>query len=278
MEQHEMNEQRSTVNHTDSTEAEPPALSHHLAEAASVPNADPCDLACDAMPELVLGELEPVDKKWVVEHTTGCRYCARMLGGYERIDRALDQINAQLNVPIPAPRFAISCEAAYGEMNSPIGPLMIAKTDRGVCEIGFGKNETEEEFLHHLRIRGFRPVANQFAITSVATQLAEYFRGERDQFEVPFDVSGTSPFTQAVLKATAEVPFGQLVSYRGIAEKIGQPSATRAVGNALGRNPIPVIIPCHRIVRSDSSLGGYTGGIEIKEQLLALEGAHLPTA
>jgi methylated-DNA-[protein]-cysteine S-methyltransferase len=81
-----------------------------------------------------------------------------------------------------------------------------------------------------------------------------------------------------VLKATAEVPFGHLTSYRGIAERIGQPGATRAVGNALGRNPIPVIIPCHRIVRSDSSLGGYTGGIQIKEKLLALEGALLPTA
>ena len=163
-------------------------------------------------------------------------------------------------------------------MDSPIGPLMIASTDRGVCEICFGQNETESQFLHHLRTRGFRPIHNQTAISNVAAQLAEYFRGERDHFEVPFDVSGTTPFTQAVLKATAEVPFGHLTSYRGIAERIGQPSATRAVGNALGRNPIPVLIPCHRIVRSDSSLGGYTGGLQIKEKLLALEGALLPTA
>ena len=260
---------------------EPPGGLHHLAEVASIPNADPCDVACDAMPGLVLGELEPVDKEWVVDHTRGCKYCARMLGGYVRIDKALDAINVsnlKQTVPLPQPRIPSSCVASYGEMDSPIGPLMIASTDRGVCEICFGQNETESQFLHHLRTRGFRPIHNQTAISNVAAQLAEYFRGERDHFEVPFDVSGTTPFTQAVLKATAEVPFGHLTSYRGIAERIGQPSATRAVGNALGRNPIPVLIPCHRIVRSDSSLGGYTGGLQIKEKLLALEGTLLPTA
>src|SRR5215211_720899 len=260
---------------------EPPGGLLHLAEVASVPNADPCDVACDAMPGLVLGELEPVDKEWVVDHTRGCKYCARMLGGYVRIDKALDAINVsnlKQTVPLPQPRIPSSCVASYGEMDSPIGPLMIASTDRGVCEICFGQNETESQFLHHLRTRGFRPIHNQTAISNVAAQLAEYFRGERDHFEVPFAGSGTTPFTQAVLKATAEVPFGHLTSYRGIAQRIGQPSATRAVGNALGRNPIPVIIPCHRIVRSDSSLGGYTGGLKIKEKLLALEGALLPTA
>ena len=260
---------------------EPPATLHHLAEFASVPDADPCDVACDAMPGLVLGELEPVDKDWVVDHTKECNYCRRMLGGYVRIDKALDAIktsNLKQAYSVPTPKIPSSCVASYGEMDSPIGLLMIAATDRGVCEIGFGKNESETQFLHHLRTRGFRPIHNQTAISDVAAQLAEYFRGERDHFEVPFDVSGITPFTQAVLKATAEVPFGHLTSYRGIAERIGQPSATRAVGNALGRNPIPVIIPCHRIVRSDSSLGGYTGGIQIKEKLLALEGALLPTA
>jgi methylated-DNA-[protein]-cysteine S-methyltransferase len=155
---------------------------------------------------------------------------------------------------------------------------MIASTDYGVCEICFAKHESKEQFLHHLRTRGFRPVPNQTAIEAVRQQLIEYFRGERDHFEVPLDVSGVTPFTRSVLQATAEVPFGRLTSYRGIAEKIGKPSATRAVGNALGRNPIPVIIPCHRVVRSDASLGGYTGGLEIKERLLAHEGVLLASS
>ena len=78
-----------------------------------------------------------------------------------------------------------------------------------------------------------------------------------------------------MLTATAEVPFGQLSTYRHIAERVGQPGATRAVGNALGRNPIPVIVPCHRIIRSNATIGGYTGGLDIKQRLLTLEGVRL---
>jgi methylated-DNA-[protein]-cysteine S-methyltransferase len=251
---------------------EPPL---ELEAAASRPGSDPCDVACDAMPGLVLGELQTRDQAWVVEHTRTCGYCGRMLAGYRRLDEALDRINIDLKVPAPPTVVPTGRLASYGEVDSPVGPLMIASTGKGVCEIAFGENETREQFLHHLRIRGFRPVHDQQAINSVATQLREYFKGERNHFEVPLDVSGVTPFTQAVLRATSEVPFGHLTSYRGIAERIGQPSATRAVGNALGRNPIPVIIPCHRIVRSDSSLGGYTGGIKIKERLLTLEGVLL---
>lgn len=246
-----------------------------MKNVACDPDVDPCDVACDAMPGLVLGDLTPPDTDWVVEHAQGCRYCARMLEGYERIDRALDLIDTELNLPIPAANLAGLCTAGYGEVDSPVGPLMIASSEKGVCEIAFGEHETREAFLHHLRTRGYRPVQNQTAIAAVAEQLSEYFRGERDRFEVPLDVSGVTPFTREVLSATAQVPFGQLASYRGIAERIGKPAATRAVGNALGRNPIPVIIPCHRIVRSDSSLGGYTGGVRIKERLLSLEGVLL---
>jgi methylated-DNA-[protein]-cysteine S-methyltransferase len=249
-----------------------------LEASARKPGVDACDVACDAMPGLVLGDLDARDKEWVVEHTRGCGHCARMLGGYQQLDRVLDRINLELNITAPAPKIPTGRTAAYGEVESPVGPLLVASSEQGVCEIAFGRNETQEQFLHHLRTRGYRPVQNQQAIATVATQLQEYFRGERNHFEVPLDVSGVSPFTQEVLKATAEVPFGHLTSYRGIAERIGQPSATRAVGNALGRNPIPVIIPCHRIVRSDSSLGGYTGGVQIKERLLTLEGVMLGTS
>jgi methylated-DNA-[protein]-cysteine S-methyltransferase len=83
------------------------------------------------------------------------------------------------------------------------------------------------------------------------------------------------PFQRAVLEATASVPFGHVDTYAGIARRIGNPKATRAVGNALGRNPIPVIVPCHRVIRSDASLGGYTGGLNIKEHLLNLEGVRI---
>ncbi|MGH2559487.1 MAG: methylated-DNA--[protein]-cysteine S-methyltransferase, partial [Thermomicrobiales bacterium] len=130
----------------------------------------------------------------------------------------------------------------------------------------------EEEFRRELEHRGWFPVPDQMAIQRVAEQLREYFEGRRNHFEIPLDFDDLTPFTRSVLTATAEVPFGQVRTYRDIAERVGKPRATRAVGNALNRNPIPVVIPCHRIVGSDGSLVGYGGGIDIKEHLLHHEG------
>lgn len=255
----------------------PVVVTASLARAAEDPAVDPCDVACDAMPGLVLGELPPGDEHWVIAHTTTCNYCSRILGGYQKLDTVLDRISDDFcNLRPPTPKLPLARPASYDQIASPIGPLFVACSDKGVCEIGFGESETEQQFLQHLRTRGFRPIRDRQAVANVAVELEEYFKGERNQFEVPFDVSGISNFTRSVLEATAQIPFGHLTSYRGIAEKIGQPSATRAVGNALGRNPIPVVIPCHRIVRSDSSIGGYTGGLKIKERLLAIEGVRLP--
>jgi methylated-DNA-[protein]-cysteine S-methyltransferase len=201
-----------------------------------------------------------------------------MLDRYHVIDDCLDKVNDEFErIAPPPPKILGVKRAGYGRVDSPVGPLLIASSDQGVCEICFGANETEQEFVQHLRRRGFRAVPDQNAISNVAVELREYFKGERNHFEVPFDFTGISPFSKSVLQATTEVPFGHLTSYRGIAERIGQPTATRAVGNALGRNPIPVVIPCHRIVRSDSSIGGYTGGLQIKHKLLALEGVMLPS-
>jgi len=201
-----------------------------------------------------------------------------MLDSYERLDNVLDRLNQFVTNDLPTPPpFVIpsSRRAGYGRIDSPFGPLYIAASEAGVCEIGFGVNENESVFQHHLVERGFRPVADWNAIAGVARQLREYFGGQRDRFEVPLDFTGVSPFTRSVLTATAQVPFGSLSTYRDIAQQVGRPSATRAVGNALGRNPIPVIVPCHRVVRSDHSLGGYTGGLDIKERLLSLEGVSI---
>jgi methylated-DNA-[protein]-cysteine S-methyltransferase len=249
-----------------------------LESAARRPGSDPCDVACEAMPGYVVGDLTPRDTGWLMDHTRTCNYCRNVLGGYERIDETLDRLNHFLtdDLPTPPPFVLPSARrAGYGTIDSPIGPLFIASSDQGVCEIGFGTCESESVFQRHLRQRGFRPVPDWTAVAGVARQLQEYFGGQRNRFEVPLDFSGVSPFTRSVLSATNQVPFGHLSTYRDIAAQVGRPSAARAVGNALGRNPIPVIVPCHRIVRSDSSLGGYTGDIEIKERLLSLEGVYL---
>lgn len=108
------------------------------------------------------------------------------------------------------------------------------------------------------------------------TQLAEYFRGERAIFQLPVDLHDCTPFERDVLAATATIPYGEVRSYKWLAERVGRPGASRAIGNALHKNPVPVIVPCHRIVKSDGSLGGYAFGAAWKTRLLALEQATAP--
>src|SRR5919205_691588 len=106
----------------------------------------------------------------------------------------------------------------------------------------------------------------------VRRELEEYFEGRRERFETPIDWSHLAGFTREVLRATAKIPFGDVSTYAGVAEAAGSPRAVRAAGNALGSNPMPVVVPCHRVLRTGGALGGYTGGLERKEFLLRLEG------
>jgi methylated-DNA-[protein]-cysteine S-methyltransferase len=117
-------------------------------------------------------------------------------------------------------------------------------------------------------LRERRPTAAEFF--GLYKQLQEYFKGKRQQFELPLQVYGT-PFQVKVWNQLAKIPYGKTVSYKQIAQKIKQPAATRAVGNANGRNPVPIVIPCHRVIATDGKLGGYSAGLEIKQRLLDLE-------
>jgi methylated-DNA-[protein]-cysteine S-methyltransferase len=114
-------------------------------------------------------------------------------------------------------------------------------------------------------------------LVACATQLSEYFSGKRQEFDIPLEPIGTE-FQQEVWSALKRIPFGELRSYGEIAREIGRPKAVRAVGAANGRNPLPIVVPCHRVIGSDSSLTGFAGGLAMKKQLLTLEGAPLPTA
>jgi O-6-methylguanine DNA methyltransferase len=249
-----------------------------LALKAAKPGNDPCDVACEAMPGYVVGDLPEADQAWLHIHTSTCRYCLNELQWYERIDNLLEHVTdadekckcPELNLPDrKAGRIA-----RYGTVPSPIGDLLVAVSDEGICEVSFARNGSEN-FFSELEQRGFTGKSDQAAIDDAAEQLREYFGGRRQFFDMTVDLSGMTPFTQQVLKATASVPFGKLSTYRDIARTIGKPGATRAVGNALGRNPIAIVVPCHRIVRSDWSIGGYTGGLDIKQRLLSIEGSAL---
>ncbi|MFC4098577.1 methylated-DNA--[protein]-cysteine S-methyltransferase [Paenibacillus xanthanilyticus] len=163
----------------------------------------------------------------------------------------------------------------YAEVGSPIGPLLLAATDEGLCRIDFGGYEEHEQELAAWTKR-YRPGAEWMhaprhpVVSAAAEQLAEYFAGGRQLFDLPLDLWGT-PFQRKVWQALTEVPFGAVCSYKHIAEAIGQPKAVRAVGGANNRNPIPVIVPCHRVIGASGEMVGYGGGLPIKRCLLDLE-------
>ena len=261
--------------HADHETSRPVSL---LQQEASREDADPCDIALEAMPGYVIGDLSDLDRTWLKAHTARCNYCRGELQVYEETDTLLDKCCEPIQViQLTPPTFTPPNRriARYARMDSPIGPLLIAMSDDGVCEVGFARGNGEAAFHRTLRKRGFEPVEDDERVAPAIAQLREYFAGTRNEFDLPIDMTGITPFTQNVLSAITTIPFGRLSTYQEIAQRIGKPKATRAVGNALGKNPVAIIVPCHRIVRSDSSLGGYTGGIDIKQHLLSLEGSIL---
>lgn len=165
----------------------------------------------------------------------------------------------------------------YGSLDhSQVGPLLIAVGRRGLVAIEFG--DDEERFVERLAKASGAPVwRSQDQVAEAVEQLRQYFDGQRREFELAVDLSRASRFRQRVLEAAAKVPAGVVASYGEIARRIGKPRAARAVGQALAHNPIPIVVPCHRVVAADGSLTGYSGGsgIEVKRRLLALEGATL---
>ncbi len=167
-------------------------------------------------------------------------------------------------------------EAAYDALDSPLGRLLVATTPIGVVRVGF-ENEAEEGFLSDLATRvSARVLRAPRRLDDARRQLDEYFGGHRRTFELDLDWRLTLGFRRRVLRATAAIPFGETRSYRDVATTAGSPNAVRAAGSALATNPLPIIVPCHRVLRTDGALGGFRGGIEMKRALLGYEGARLP--
>ena len=160
----------------------------------------------------------------------------------------------------------------WGEMTSPLGPLFAAVNERGLCALDFGRQE--REFLQRFDNRS-RLEKNTKAVQRVLAQLREYFAGDRSSFNLPVDISQLTPFQRSVLDVACRIAPGQVWTYQRIAKELGRPRSSRPVGGALARNPIPIVIPCHRVIASDGSLGGYSGGsgLKAKRWLLRLEGA-----
>lgn len=164
---------------------------------------------------------------------------------------------------------------AWSTLESPVGNITVAMSQQGLCYLDFPK--TDDPILG-LRVwaskqaRSAQFERNEQVCTPVLTQLKEYFDQKRKDFDLPIDLTGT-PFQQLVYRQLCQIPYGTVASYKQIAEAIGAPKAVRAVGGANNKNPIPIIVPCHRVIGANGSLVGYGGGLEIKKILLKLEGS-----
>jgi len=163
-------------------------------------------------------------------------------------------------------------DVAYELHDSPVGTLFVAVTDRGVCQIHYDADPAAEaERL--ARLFGTRVLHSPRPTDDARRQLDEYFAGARREFDVEVDLRPAREFGRTVLEQLARVPYGELTTYGTLAGRAGKPRAARAVGTIMNRNPIPIVLPCHRVVGSSGSLVGYAGGLDRKRLLLELEGA-----
>jgi O-6-methylguanine DNA methyltransferase len=169
-------------------------------------------------------------------------------------------------------------DLVWKQVDSSIGTLTLCRSDKGLCHIEFGTFAEHEQALTQWAGKWWpnqgRPKWQEDESCSflnrTAEQLASYFTGETGEFDIPLDLQGT-PFQQKVWQALLDIQYGEVRSYKAVAEAIGQPLAVRAVGGANNRNPVPILVPCHRVIGANGTMVGYGGGMAIKTHLLALE-------
>jgi methylated-DNA-[protein]-cysteine S-methyltransferase len=164
-------------------------------------------------------------------------------------------------------------DVAFATVDSPIGDLLVAGTRKGLVRISF-PTERPDDVVEELAIMiSPRVLEAPSRLDEVRRELDEYFAGNRERFDLRLDMSLTHGFTRKVLQATSRIPFGSVSTYRDVARRAGNDRAYRAAGNALGANPIPIVVPCHRVLHTSGGLGGYGGGLDVKRFLLRLEHA-----
>lgn len=220
-----------------------------------------CDLGTDSLLGYVAGDLPSERAGEVAQHLGECRSCREEATDLVNLNRTLDA--------------CCSGDAVrWHRFSTPFGAMHVASSAEGLVRLSW-EQPGDDAFVAHLEDRfGDRPVVRDGSTLGDAErQLREYFAGQRSSFELPVDLSSLSDFDRRVLREARRIGFGDVLSYGEVARRIGRPRAARAVGGALGRNPVGIVVPCHRVVRSDGSLGGYTGGVEWKRRLLTLEGS-----
>lgn len=219
-----------------------------------------CSCESEDVLAYVSGELEGESATAVAEHLGACSECCEEAAEFTALGSALMECCSEEVV-------------RWHSFDTPFGVMYVAATARGLAKLSW-QQDGLDAFVDWLEahFRDCPVVRDSDGFAEVERQLQEYFVGSRSIFELPVDLSALSSFERRVLDAACRISFGQVVPYGELARRIGRPKAARAVGNALGRNPVAIVVPCHRVIRSDGSLGGYGGGIRWKERLLAIEG------
>ncbi|MEX2237378.1 MAG: methylated-DNA--[protein]-cysteine S-methyltransferase [Dehalococcoidia bacterium] len=223
---------------------------------------------------VLLGEPEKVSRDELEIHAEGCPSCLVELSEALALNRQLGDAAFE---PTPAPdslRSSIDeLVANFGEVQVPWGSVQAAVTSRGLTRLEF--DASAQRMAELLAGDGLIPEESPRALQPLRDDLERYFAGESKDFATQPDLRTHNKFMRQVLERTYRIPAGSYSTYMGVATEIGKPRAYRAVGNALGANPIPIIIPCHRVLATSGGLGGYGGGLQIKRFLLELEGAML---
>jgi methylated-DNA-[protein]-cysteine S-methyltransferase len=173
-------------------------------------------------------------------------------------------------------------DVAYARLDSPVGSLLLAATPSGLARIAYLDTSTEEDedaVLQDLAGRiSPRVLAAPRRLDRARRELDEYFEGRRDRFDLELDWQLMSDFGRRIMGATAAIPYGEVSTYSDVAVRAGSPRGARAAGNALGSNPLPIVLPCHRVLHAGGGLGGYTGGLDRKRTLLAIESGPAPAS
>ena len=246
---------------------------------------DPCRLIEPELIALAGGEASPAGAARVEAHIAGCGGCRDALGRYRELEGELDALRA---APVGADPTLARAELAqrladlrsrlvgYGVFPSPLGPILIARSELGVSMVEYLEPGADPRRAGLGKLAGTDAVEAREVTEPLYRDVLDYLAGRRTDLEWPLDLRWTrSDFQRQVLEATARLPYGAVTSYAGIAREIGQPQATRAVAQALRHNPVPIVVPCHRVIGSSGALTGYAGKrVDLKRQLLAVEGVR----
>lgn len=246
-----------------------------------------CAAIADRLLGAAIGEASSQDARQVEQHLATCGTCRREFEGYRALDRTVADLTAE---PLPAGRL-VQAERRLAErladlrsrlvtyriFPSPLGHILIARSELGIATIEYLDQAKSIEASRLGREPGVEAVEGSADLDAVYRDLVEYLTGKRRRLDWPLDLRLVrSDFQRAVLQGTAAVPYGAVVSYAGLAERIGKGPAVRAVAQALRWNPLPIVIPCHRVIGASGALTGYAGSkLGYKERLLAIEGVPL---